>query len=339
MNELSIALVHPAQISESRHLSDDDPLKTAARFLLDDFEALTNGMKRSGKTDESVQKDSDNPLYPWYLLINAVAAFYEGNPADMKKNAGLFPEGTAVGEMKGIFDILAGKPSLPNPDVSFTEKIRTKHKELSDGLEILDEAAAYPNLLRKEIGHYISEMARESTEAARRLYHWAMEVLAEDGPITETDELTSVVPGCGEASRICALTSIRYDPDRALPAWLRSLNAVLEGGDTSPEVITARLKIAGDIMEMAENDGTLSCDVLSAAAEKLRYCYPLMKPLLPSLPPLPDNEKKLHDWLRQAGDTPESGRKQKKRMKRTVETRELFLFPNVAREIPSGISE
>ncbi len=74
-----------------------------------------------------------------------------------------------------------------------------------------------------------------------------MKLLAEDEPISESDELTSIVPGVGEASRICALASVPYDPDRAILAWLRSLHAVAALGDLSSSEIAARLNIVAEL--------------------------------------------------------------------------------------------
>ncbi|MCD6342283.1 MAG: hypothetical protein J7L76_00695 [Spirochaetaceae bacterium] len=151
MRALTSALIHPARISESEFLGDDDPLKISAHYVIEDFETVTNGMSRPDSDDSDIIIDEDSPLYPWKLLSEAVAAFYEGDTKTMMKAVRKFPKNSAVSNLRSTFEVLAGKPLSINENNIFINKIRVRNQTLSQGLEILDEAASYPDLLRKEI--------------------------------------------------------------------------------------------------------------------------------------------------------------------------------------------
>jgi len=330
MRNLSSLIFHPTQISDSEYLGDDDPLKITARFLLEDFEAVTNGMKRPVPEESNDTIDVGNPLFPWKLLTDAVAAFYGHDLKTMMEIVRSFPDDSAVANLKSTFTILAGKPPSTGEDNSFLNNIRIKNRELSEGLEILDEAAAYPELLRKEIGHYVREMSFENMEASKRLYHWAMRLLSEEEPLKEADEMYSFVPGIGEASRICAIVSYQYDPERAVLAWLRSLHSVLEEGKISSEEITARLGIAGRMLRKADHDELLSIEILTNILSYLNFSYPRIKALLPSIKPLPEDSKDIQNWLTGSSKLRIPTDNRKKREIRRVDTSELFLFDEVS---------
>ncbi len=332
MRALSSALTHPARIAESGFLNDDDPLKISARCIIEDFEAVTNGMSRPDPGDTVIIIDEESPLYPWRLLTEAVASFYEGNTKAMIDTVRQFPEKSAVANLRSTFEILAGKPLPVNEKNIFIEKIRVIHKELSLGLEILDEASSYPDLLRKEIGYYVREMSKENPEAGKRLYYWAMKVLSEEEPLSEKDEMPSVIQGAGEASRICALASIHYDPERALTAWLRSLHTVLEAEEISPAELSARLEIAEELLKKAEEENLLSADIITNIITYLNHSYPLIKNLLPAVPLLPLDTEGLQQWL--TGTVKDrvsaaADRRPRRKTKRNVST-ELFLFDEVS---------
>ncbi len=332
MKPLMSALIHPARISESGFLNDDDPLKISARRVIEDFEAVTNGMSRPDPDSSVVIIDEENPLYPWKLLTEAVAAFYEGKPKVMMNTVRRFPDNSAVANLRSTFEVLAGKPLPINEKNDFIEKIRVKHKELSQGLEILDEAASYPELLRKEIGYYVREMSKENPEAGKRLYYWAMKILSEEEPLGEKDEMPSVVQGAGEASRICALASIHYDPERALTAWLRSLHAVLEAEEISPAELSVRLSIAGELLNKAEEGNLLSADIITNVIAGLKLSYPLIKTLLPSIPLPPSDTEGLQLWF--TGTEKDrviaaAGKRPRRKTERNVFT-ESFLFEELS---------
>ena len=330
MEQLAGAVVHPAQIANSTQLSDDDTLKISARAVLEDFEAVTNGMKRPDSDDESTVDDQSDPMYSWRILINAIAAFYQNDITAMKILVCSIPENSPAALLRNVFEILAGK--LTNPDAAdrFADSLLVRRKELSDGLDILEEAALYPEQLRNEISRYLPTLAQESSEGSKRLYYWAMEHLAEDEPLTELDELSASVPGAGEASRICALASIRYDPDRALLAWMRSLHSVIAEGSTTPLEATARLMIAGELMEAAKRNEMLTGEIISGVTASLKSSYTMMETLLPALPPVPTDPEDLYNWLIQAGKAGLPVNKPLKQRKRKVKTRELFLFDEVS---------
>jgi len=329
MKDLTIHLKHPSQITESVFLGDDDPLKTAAQYVLDDFEALTNGMSRPDRKNSPVI-GPENPLYPWKLLTDAVAAFYDNNPKSMMKAVREFPEGSAVSGLEQVFEVLAGRGSFTKKDNQFIDTIRARHRELEEGLEVLEEAASYPNLLRKEIGHYVREMSFENEEAGKRLYFWAMAILAEDEPLNENDEIPACVPGAGEASRICALASMKYDPERALTAWLRSLHSVLEKGTIKPAELTARLKIAGSLLNKSEEENLCTREILSSTISHLNFSYPLMKSVVPSLTQPPTDTRLIKDWLTGAAELRTERGKRRKRKERSAGSSELFLFEEVS---------
>jgi len=329
LEELQMLLRHPSQITESVFLSEDDPLKAAAQYVLDDFEALTNGMSRPDRKNSPVI-DTGNPLYPWKLLTDAVAAFYENKPKDMMRAVRDFPEGSAVSGLIKVFEILAGRGSLTKKDRDFVDSIRARHRELEEGLEILEEAASYPELLRKEIGHYVREMSFESEEAGRRLYFWAMAILAEDEPLNETDEIPACVPGAGEASRICALASMKYDPERALLAWLRSLHSVLEEGSLKPAELTARLKIAGSLLNKSQEENLCTREILSSTISYLNFSYPLMKTVIPSLTQPPTDAGQIKNWLTGVAELRTERRKKRKRKVRSTDSSDLLLFEEVS---------
>jgi len=329
LRELTILLQHPSQITESIYLSEDDPLKTAAQYILDDFEALTNGMNRP-EGMPPVIIDPDNPLYPWKLLTDAVAAFYDNKPKDIMRAVRRFPGGSAVAGLEKIFEVLAGRGSLTKKDSTFIDTIRARHRELEEGLEILEEAASYPELLRKEIGHYVREMSFENKEAGQRLYFWAMAILAEDEPLNENDEIPACVPGAGEASRICALASIRYDPERALLAWLRSLHSVLEEGNLKSAELTARLKIAGSLLNKSKNENLCTREILSSTISYLSFSYPLMKTIIPSLTQPPTDAGQIMNWLTGASELQTESGGRKTRKERPKDGSELLLFEEVS---------
>ena len=157
-----------------------------------------------------------------------------------------------------------------------------------------------------------------------------MEIISEEVPLTDADELNTIVPGAGEASRLCALASIRYDPDRALLAWLRSFHSILEEGSADPEELAARLKIAGELMQIVKQEELLTGEMLSSIRDYLNSSYPLIRNLMPSLPPPPDETEKLSQWLTQARSETSAAGKKKKRKKRTIEVSGLLLFEEVS---------
>lgn len=337
MKKLAQEIVHPGEVAESPHLADEDPLKISAQLVMDEFEAVTNGMVRREAPAESVCPANEDPFGPWRTLTDAIAAFYSGDIAGMKKLADSIPVDTTASALRDVFKILGGRPAVPDTEDHFAEIVRARGKELVDGLGTLDEASAYPNLLRREILRYLPRIARESQEGAKRLYYWAMEVLCEDEPINESDELTSLIPGSGEASRICALASMNYDVDRALLAWLRSLDAVLKSGVIESLETEVRLKIAGEIAEMAEQQRLLTQDVGSRACEILKGSYHLLKKLLPGIKPVPEDSKNLCYWLNESGTGGENYLNVKKSIRTRVKdrqhgttSRELLLFDEAA---------
>ena len=331
---LTSLIQHPSELADSEFLKDNDPLKIAARFILEDFEAVTNGMPRPRPETAVLPFIQKDPLYPWKLLSDAAAAFYEGRLKTMMEIVGRFPEKSAVSTLKSSFEILAGRPPAVNERDLFTEKIRMKNRTLSEGLDILDEAAAYPELLRKEIARYTRELSAENEEAGKRLYYWAMEVLTEEHPLEERDEIPSVLPGAGESSRICALASIRYDPDRALLAWLRSLEAVLAEGEPRPMEITARLKIADFLLNRAGKENLLTREILSKVLSMLNLLYPKIEPRIPGISKPPGDTSLIHQWLcDSSGLQIETAKVNtvsiKKAQKERSESKELFLFDEV----------
>ncbi len=330
MEKLTGAVVHPAQIADSTHLSDDDALKISARAVLEDFEAVTNGMKRPDSDDESTVDNQSDPMSSWRILINAIAAFYQNDITAMKILVRSFPCNSPAAVLRNVFEILAGKPTNPDAADRFANSLLVRRKELSDGLDLLEEAALYSEQLRNEISRYLPALAQESIEGSKRLYYWAMEHLAEDEPLTELDELSVSVPGAGEASRICALASIRYDPDRALLAWMRSLHSVITERSITSSEATARLMIAGELMESAKRNELLTGEIISSVAASLKSSYTMMETLLPALPPVPTDPEDLYNWLIQAGKADLPVNKLVKQRKRKVKTRELFLFDEVS---------
>ncbi len=277
--------------------------------------------------------DSDHPFGSWRILTEAIAAFYAGNPAKMKKLARSIPKRTPAAGLQEIFEELSGKPPKSSEDNGFAESLLKRSNELSEGMEILNEASAYPELLRTELMRYLPRLSQESTEGAKRLYYWAMKLLAEDDPISESDELTSIVPGVGEASRICALASVPYDPDRAILAWLRSLHAVAALGEVNSSEIAARLNIAAELFESAQKSRLLSEETLSRTAAALHGIFPMIKTLIPELPAIPVEMKSLHSWMKSVksigmtASNPGPGRKNvRKRSYSTTKSKELFLF-------------
>ncbi len=332
MRALTSALIHPARLSESGFLGDDDPLKISARYIIEDFEAVTNGMSRPDSGNSAIVIDEESPLYPWKLLNEAVAAFYEGDTKAMMETVRKIPKYSAVTNLVTTFEVLAGKPPSINENNLFINKIRAKNKTLSQGLELLDEAASYPDLLRGELLFYIREMSQENQEAGKRLYYWAMEVLSEEEALDEKDEMSSVVPGTGEASRICALASMRYDPERALTAWLRSLHSVLEAEEIGPAELNARLKIAGELLNKSEEGNLLSVDIFSKIIAYLTVSFPLIKALLPTIPMLPTDTAGLQQWFTGTAvnlKTTDAGRRPKRKTKRK-NISELLLFEELS---------
>lgn len=333
LKNLAQAMVHPGELANTAHLSEDDPLKISARLVMDDFEAVTNGMGRRQQNDEPMVSASDYPFGPWQLLTDAIAGFYAGDITRMKRFADAIPRDTAAAALRDVFETLAGRPVLSGNEDDFTKTLRTRRIELADGLETLDEASAYPDILRNEIIRYLPLIAQENEEAAKRLYYWAMEVLVEDEPINESDELSAAIPGSGEASRICALASMNYDIDRAFIAWLRSLEAVLKTGKIEALETTVRLKIAGEIAAMAEQQHLLTQELSSRACEILSGSYNLLKDLLPQLKPLPSDSLELCRWLEESGADYDNQQKLKPGIKTSVKRRqpervnqELLLF-------------
>lgn len=96
MKCLAQAIVHPGEVVNSTQLSEDDPLKISARLVMDDFEAVTNGMGRREQKCETVFPASEDPFGPWRTLTNAIAAFYSGDIVGMKKIADTIPHNTAA---------------------------------------------------------------------------------------------------------------------------------------------------------------------------------------------------------------------------------------------------
>jgi hypothetical protein len=333
MEKLAEAIIHPGQISESPYLADDDPLKIAARQVMEDFEAVTNGMDRPEDTDSQFALDTNHPFDSWRILTEAIAAFYAGNLTEMKKLARSIPRRTPAAGLQEIFEELSGKPPKLSEDGGFAESLLKRCNELSEGMEILDEASAYPELLRTELSRYLPRLSQESPEGAKRLYYWAMKLLAEDEPISESDELTSIVPGVGEASRICALASVRYDPDRALLAWLRSLRAVAVSGDVNSSEIAVRLNIAAELFESAQESQLLSEETLSGTAAALEGIFPIIKIFIPELPTIPDENNGLCSWMKYvqniglaASNLRPERKNVRKRRSSTAKSKELFLF-------------
>lgn len=84
MKQLAQAMVHPGEVANS------------ARILMQNLEALTNGMGRREKKDEPESCSSVDPFVPWRGLTEAIAAFYAGDIREIKKAAETIPHDTAA---------------------------------------------------------------------------------------------------------------------------------------------------------------------------------------------------------------------------------------------------
>ncbi|MDT8297015.1 MAG: hypothetical protein RQ801_01840, partial [Spirochaetaceae bacterium] len=177
MRLLAAAIEHPSQVADSNFLGDEDPLKIAAFEILDQFEGTTNGMREPGGSDTSASET--DPFLPWRYLIDAIRAFYDNDVPGMEKAFRCIPAGTPPYGLVDIFEELAGKPKAVCRIDNFPESLLTKNQVLVDGIGVLEEAAAYPKLLRRETAGLLQELTKESGESARRLALWALQLLAE----------------------------------------------------------------------------------------------------------------------------------------------------------------
>ena len=167
LKNLAQAMVHPGELANTTHLSEDDPLKISARLVMDDFEGVTNGMGRRQQNDEPMVPASDYPFASWHMLTDAIAGFYAGDITRMKRFADAIPRDTAAAALRDVFETLAGRPVLSGKEDVLTETLRARRIELADGLETLDDASAYPDMLRNEIIRYLPLIAQENEEAAK----------------------------------------------------------------------------------------------------------------------------------------------------------------------------
>jgi len=302
MRLLAAAIEHPSQVADSDFLGDEDPLKIAAFEILDQFEGTTNGMRESGAS--RLLPSETDPFLPWRYLIDAIRAFYDNDVPGMKKAFRRIPAGTAPYRLVDIFEELAGKPKPVGSIDDFLARLLTKNRILVDGIGVLEEAAAYPNLLRRETAGLLQELTKENGESAQRLALWALQLLAEEDILTDEDEASAAALGRPDAARLCALASLPYDPDRSLTAWVRSLNYRLLEGGTTPDEVTARLSIAAEILKMAETDGRAGVELRSGVGAVLEDSYPILKSLLPALPPRNGISSNLYEWLISASKPP-----------------------------------
>lgn len=331
MRLLAEVIEHPSQVADSVFIRDGDPLKISAFDILDQFEETTNGMREPEEFDSSPSEI--DPFLPWRYLIDAVRAFYDNDIPGMQKALRCIPAGTAPYRLMDIFEVLAGKPKTVGRLENFPDRLLTKNQVLVNGIDVLEEAAAYPDLLRRETAGLLYELTKENSESARRLALWALQILAEDDVLTDADEAVASALGQSEAARLCALASLPYDPDRSLTTWVRSLDFRLLEGGTTPAEVTARLSIAAELIKITETEGRLSEELLSGAGAVLEASYPILKSLLPTLPPRSGLSSNLYGWLVAASKLPTHevpvNLRTPRRRRHSINVGELTLFDEV----------
>ena len=301
MRKLMESIEHPSQLAHSPYLSEEDPLRLAAIGVLEDFETVTNGMERNSIDSSAGLPDSPDPLKPWRLLTAAAEAFYSDDIPRMMQLVRAIPPGTAPARLTDSFEILAGKPELNHPRNAFAERLRSRSRDLVDGLELLSEAATYPDILMMETRRLLPALARENVESATRLCLWAMETIGAERPLTEEDAAMASTLGPGEAHRLLAIASLIHDPDRSIIYWLNSLKDLTETTEPAPGEIVARLSIAYEFCRIAQEEGMMTLELSSAALDILSETFLKFTSILPNLTPLPRNPSELTEWLKKTG--------------------------------------
>ena len=326
MSKLAALLSHPRFILESRFLADEDSLKTDALMVMERMEAVCNGMPVPEAGSNPMLRD--HPLYPWTVLIDAIEAFYRRDEQAMLTASRGIPENTPPANLKPLFERLSGKPGGSALMEEISGKLLKRQDHMTENLATLEEAAAYPHMLRSELARLLPAIASENETVAARLYLWAMKVLTEEAPLTEEDLIPGYGLPAGEPARLCALASLEYDPDRALLFWLRSLAECVTAGTIQPPDALSRLSTASEMLLSASAEEELPAEILHKALDTLTAMEPMLGKIIPALPKLPEEPADLPEWLRQAGQTPPPGKRRRppKSRRQTAAVQNTFLF-------------
>jgi len=312
--KIAVILENPLWIADSPLLDDNDLWKKSAVYILEDFEAVTNGMSRPGSPG-IILEEKGNPLYSWHLLTNAIASFYENNFVLMEKFSSMIPENTPPAVLKEVFSIISGKPSSSKKALSFAMEIFSRNTRTSESIELLQEASAYRDILITEIQKVIPLTAKENLLSAKKLYYWAVSRLVQEEPLSEYLEKNMECLGPGEASRLCSVASMQTDPDYALLAWLRSFKDVLWQKEISKEEITARSTIASELIRNVKSAELFTEQINSAAADIIQDINTALRNNYSDIS-LPDIKLKLPSAI--------DSEKNNKRFKNTKEIPGLF---------------
>lgn len=131
-----------SQIADSAVLSDHHPLRRAARCIQDVFGKVTTGPV----SDEEVllpEVSRRSPLYPWKLLIRAIAFLYQNKPAPCLEAIGQIDTSDAVYKLAVVIqDVLEGKPreNLTAAQTALFGRLRGESPALVAALKTLDSA-------------------------------------------------------------------------------------------------------------------------------------------------------------------------------------------------------
>ena len=197
----------------------------------------------------------------------------------------------------------------------------------------MKEATLYPQLLPTEMKRLLPILTQEKSDFAERMALWAFEVLAEEKPLTDEEVQLAISLGWSEAFRLATLSSWEYDPERALLFWLHSLEHGLNKNEIQESTeVHARLEVALELAESAQDHGLFSQEIEAAALSILHHCQNSLSSLLPietlSLPST-ENTSMLIPWLQKAVIQPvahHTNPRRKRKKSSPATNLELFCF-------------
>jgi len=260
-SELKKHLIDPGMFEKSNLANDE--LKNEARFIMDAFEAITNGMQNPDVFSfvEAISKDSI--LYFWKELIFAIKAFYERNYEEMHFRLLSIDSESPLSMFRPILSHLSGKSAeiISNKkQKAFIENIIKDRSFIRSVIAQITESLEYDmeDLFLETSILMIHDLNRNYKEAARKFAIWTLETAS-----TYKYSPTSIVSSCKklfgntEAYKITAIAMSKEEIDISLLFWLQSLLSGLKSMNfeihEAGAYLTVISRIAGKVENSSDN--------------------------------------------------------------------------------------
>jgi hypothetical protein len=281
---LKSSIRSPSDIIRCETIPDQHFLKREALVIRDAFEAATNGMSAPDAFQALEGIQGDSVFAPWKDLIAAVAAFYDGNEAELSKALARIEPDSFSGRAAGLWEEIFSRMRRGDPGygqardraaaLNFLEKLFPESDSMSiqaeELIEALDEGMT--DLFNSGCGRFFRELSQRSRGAAVRA---ALFILSKiDAKGQSPDDFLSILKSCfGEAEslRLTALYLSDSRPTLALLFWIKAASRSLEEspGEESLAAWSLVLERAAERAAAAEKLGKGRAGEFRAALDPL----------------------------------------------------------------------